>query len=269
MPTRKVVLTLEGPSERGGHIRVSDFLREIQLLLGVLRQTEREVNPAGGASILYEIVHLSHSSPAQVVVQAEPVTPEFDLCDQVVNNFLSITKQIQTGSTAVPSVSPGILQDLAGMAYPIGRTLRSVAIGADRDIVHLTPEFHRRIEQLLGPEETYPGAVRGMLEAINLHRDANVFRIYPDIGPPKVTCHFPAELEAGAIRAIGHFVEVRGTLRYKVSAPYPHEIEVEKVEAFPHEEEMPSLNELHGVAPEATGILASEEFVRKNRNATD
>jgi hypothetical protein len=269
MPAQSMVLTIEGPKRRGGHIRVTDFVREIQLFVGALRQTERQVNPAGEASIFYEIIHLSHSSPAQVVIQAQPMNPQFDLRDEVLNSLFTVVREIQTKGTASRPVSHEILEDLAGMASPVGRTLQSVSIATETETFQLTPDFQRRIEQLTEPEETYPGAVRGMLEAINLHKNANVFRIYPDIGPTKVTCHFPSELEESAIRAIGHFVEVRGTLKYKVSAAYPHEIDIESIDSFPDEAELPSLSDVRGLAPKATGTFASEEFVRRLRNAAD
>jgi len=268
MPNQKVILTIEGPPERDGHVRVADFLREIHLLIGALKETERQINPSG-PSIFYEVIHLSHSSPAQIIFRAQPIVPQFDLRDEILSNFFSVVREIETQGTVARPVSQEILSDLAGMANPVGKTLRSVSIATDSETFPLTPKFQRMIGHLLAQEETYPGAFRGMLEAINLHKDANIFRIYPDIGPSKMTCHFPSELESSAIKAIGHFVEVRGLLRYKKSAPYPHEIEVENVEAFPDEAELPSFSDLRGVAPEATGKLSSEEFVRRLRNATN
>jgi len=105
-----------------------------------------------------------------------------------------------------------------------------------------------------------------VLEAINVHDGANVFRIFPDVGPSRVTCHFPSLLERDAVQAIRRFVEVTGILRYKAAADYPHEIEVRALEVLPLEEDLPSLEDLRGSAPDCTGHLLSEEFVRGLRD---
>ena len=58
-----------------------------------------------------------------------------------------------------------------------------------------------------------------------------------------------------------------GTLRYKQNEVFPYQIDVEKIEIHPPEEELPTLASLRGIAPDMTGSLDSVEFVRKLRNA--
>jgi hypothetical protein len=57
------------------------------------------------------------------------------------------------------------------------------------------------------------------------------------------------------------YVEVGGSLRQKKAARYPYAIDVEHIEVFPQEKELPKLIDLLGIAPDATGELTSEEFV--------
>ena len=106
-----------------------------------------------------------------------------------------------------------------------------------------------------------------MLEQINIHLGANTFYIYPDIGPKEITCRFPNRLFDDAVSAVGKRVEVFGTLQYRVGVPFPHLIEVDNVEAFPPDYELPDWDDLRGRAPDATGELSSEAFIRELRDA--
>lgn len=269
MPKYSVTLTLEGPVKRGGHLLVSDVVGELSSLIGTLKDIDRLTNPTGGISIFYEIVALKHSSPAQIVIQAQPLNPEYDVREKILNKFFMILKGVQESAEAIDYLGEEIIEGIGRMVSPVGKTLRSASIVTDGEQLDLRPQILLRIKQLLGPEETFPGFIRGMMEAINLHKGANVFRIYPDLGPQKVTCHFPSELETEAIKSIGHFVEVSGVLKYRKFARYPYEITVDRIEIFPDEESLPSLRDLHGKAPDATGEASSEEFVRRLRDATN
>ena len=131
----------------------------------------------------------------------------------------------------------------------------------------MTGEFKAKIDLTMAPEDTYAGFVRGALEYINIHGGQKVFRIYPQVGPNKVTCHFPDELKDMAISAVGRFVEVHGIMRYKSVSTFPHQIDVKKLEVLPNEDELPSIFDLRGIAPDLTGSLTSEEFVRSLRDA--
>jgi hypothetical protein len=46
-------------------------------------------------------------------------------------------------------------------------------------------------------------------------------------------------------------------------------MDVSELIAFPDEKELPSLHDLRGSAPDATGELLSEDFIRELRNAAD
>lgn len=69
-----------------------------------------------------------------------------------------------------------------------------------------------------------------------------------------------------AIFAVGRKVDVFGTLRYRARSDFPHQIEVSSIEAHPPESELPDWDDLRGRAPDATGTLTSEAFVRELRD---
>ena len=117
------------------------------------------------------------------------------------------------------------------------------------------------------PEETAWGGIDGRLEAINVHDQANVFYIYPVIGPTRIKCHFPSDLREIAVGSVDREIRVSGTLKYKARAPHPHEIEVENLEPLPQDDDLPTLASLRGISPNATNGVPSEIFVRQLRDA--
>jgi hypothetical protein len=112
----------------------------------------------------------------------------------------------------------------------------------------VTPDFHRTVQKILEAEEVSTGWLRGKLDAINVHGENNVLYLYPDFGPKKVRCTFPAELFGAAKEGIGRFVEAHGVLKYKQAADYPHELTIKRLEVLPNEEELPTLWDLRGAA---------------------
>lgn len=121
-------------------------------------------------------------------------------------------------------------------------------------------------DRALAVTEECEGSIEGMLEQINIHAGANTFHIYPEIGPRKLTCHFPSRLYDDAVSAVGRKVEVSGTLQYRARAEWPHTIAVKAIEAFPPDAYLPDWEDLRGRAPDAAGGVPSEVFVRELRD---
>ena len=160
-----------------------------------------------------------------------------------------------------------LLEDIRALARPVGRAVKSTTLIFNGSVLDLTPQIATRVDAALAVADECEGSVEGMLEQINVHRGANTFHIYPEVGARKVTCHFSPRLYEDAVAAVGRRVEVFGTLRYRVAAPFPHQIAVSGIETFPPERELPDWEDLRGRAPDATGTLSSEAFVRELRDA--
>ncbi|MEE9163002.1 MAG: hypothetical protein V3U35_08565, partial [Candidatus Neomarinimicrobiota bacterium] len=69
-----------------------------------------------------------------------------------------------------------------------------------------------------------------------------------------------------AINNVNRYLKVTGRVKYHQKSIYPYAVNVDKIEVFPHEEALPTLYDLRGIAPNATGDLSSEEFIRKLRD---
>ena len=58
-----------------------------------------------------------------------------------------------------------------------------------------------------------------------------------------------------------------GELKYRSGAPFAHQIAVSSIDAVVPDDDLPEWEDLRGRAPDATGHLSSEAFVRELRDA--
>lgn len=90
--------------------------------------------------------------------------------------------------------------------------------------------------------------------------------IYPIIGPKKVDCYIPKKLTHIATLADKKYVNLEGYFKYNNGDEFPYVIKVTHIEIYPAENELPTLFDLQGAAPDATGETKSEDFVRQMRD---
>ena len=261
----RIELVIEGLSEEGGRVRLSTFMSQLQHLSAVLSKLAKDAND-GKQGSEFQIVGLSYASPYRVVLEPKPHPSRPFAGHQVVSRLVEVARSFESTESLI-GMDADLLEDFKALAKPVGKDIKNTAIFFNGTVLDLTPKIALRVEEALAIDEECDGFIEGMLEQINLHHGANTFHIYPDVGPKKVTCHFPVVLIDEAIAAVGRRVEVIGSLKYRLGAPFPHQITVTGVEAIPSDYELPDWDDLRGRAPDATGQLSSEAFVRELRDA--
>jgi len=260
----RITLFIEGFPEDEGRVRLNAFMTELQSLSATINRLDRDAND-GRAANYFQIAELSYKSPIRVVLEPQPLTRARYTGHLVIESLGRIVDALTTGDN-LTAIDADLLDDIRGLTKPVGKAVKSATLVFNGYRLDLTETIGHRVDEALKVEDECEGSLDGMLEQINLHLGANIFHIYPDVGPKKVTCHFPSKLYDDAVAAVGKRVEVSGTLRYRPSAPYPHQIAVTYVEAFPPDSELPDWDDLRGRAPNATGDLSSEAFVRELRD---
>lgn len=255
----RITLTIEGFPEDDGRVRLSAFMAQLQNLSSAINRLDRDAND-GKTANYFQIAELSYKSPIRVVLEPQPVSKARYTGHLVIQSLSRIASTLTTGGD-LAAIDADLLQDIRGLTNPIGKSVKAVTLIFNGHSLDLTQNIGNRVEEALAVEDECEGAIEGMLEQINIHHGANTFHIYPDVGPKKVTCHFPAKLYDDAVAAVGKRVEVTGLLRYRAKASFPHQIAVKHVEAFVPDMELPDWDDLRGRAPKATGDLSSEAFV--------
>jgi hypothetical protein len=260
----RITLIIEGLPEDDGRVRLGAFMSQLQNLSATITKLDREAND-GKTATYFRIAELSYSSPARVVLEPQPLPKQRYAGAAIIAGLERVTAALENG-TDLSGLDADLLEDIRNLTRPVGKTVKSAALVFRDRSFDLSPTIASKLDVALAVDEECEGALEGMLEQINLHHGANVFYIYPEIGPRKVSCHFPMRLYDEAVSAVGKRVEVFGTLHYRIGATFPHQIAVSHVEVFPPESDLPDWEDLRGRAPDATGSLTSEAFVRELRD---
>ena len=261
----RVTLIIEGLPEDEGRVRFTTFMSQLQSLSATLSRLDRDSGD-GKAASYFEIAELSYNSPIRVVLEARAVKGRPYVGGAVVQGLGRLTAALSNGDD-LTKIDADLLDDIRKIARPVGKQIKSAALLIEGATFELTERVSAKIDEALAVDEESDGSLDGMLEQINVHLGANVFHIYPVIGPRRVTCSFPARLYDDAVAAVGKKVEVYGKLSYRSGASFPHQIAVTSIEVFPPEYELPDWDDIRGRAPDATGTLSSETFVRELRDA--
>jgi hypothetical protein len=266
MAGQRITIRLHGAVEDDGHIRLTEFIKQLEAVKAALKQTERLITKSEERSLYYKIVDLSHSSPATIVIEATPLDQnvEVKVAAETVTKFFSNLRQVKRGRVPSNIDLPALLayRNLGSM---LEQHVSEVDIINSEQSISIDEVFKSKVTEIIGPDERVEGSMSGTLEWLNLH-NTNRFHIYPTIGPKKVDCDFPPPLRDKVIAAIARYVLVIGELRYKKLSNFPYAIDVRDIEVLPPEDELPTLYDLRGIAPDATGNMTSAEFIRSIRD---
>ena len=265
MAYKRITIQLKGDPSDDEHLRLSDFIAQLDAIRGALSRLEEQL-ASGERATYYRVVDLRHSSPATVVLEAVPFSMARDITPLVIGRFVDGLRRIRGGE--IPSdFSYDVLESFKKLAAPLQKRVTQVSIASDGESVEITKSIEADIDRLVGPDEIQRGSISGTLELINIHASANHFRIYPVVGPKKLDCHFPSAMLQLAIQGINKYVRVDGELRYKRREKFPYKADVHSIEIFPDDEALPNIFDIRGIAPNATGEVSSEEFVSGLRRA--
>lgn len=264
MSDGRIELVIEGLPEKEGKVLLSTLMSQIQSLSTILNRLDRDVGD-GKSGSAFEVVSLSYASPYKIAVEPKPV-PNKDFTGVLVVAALDRVSSALISEESLDQFDSDVLEPIRALAKPVGKAVKNVTLRVDQTIVDMNAGIVARINEALAVEDECAGFIEGMLEQINLHSGANTFHIFPEIGPKKVSCHFPPALIDEAVAAVGRRVEVTGMLKYRAGVAFPHEIAVTGVEACPPDAELADWEDLLGRAPDATGDLSSEAFVRELRD---
>lgn len=262
----RITLIIEGLPEDDGQVRLAAFMSQLQSLSATISRLDREMNN-GRSTTYFRIADVSYKSPINVIIEPQPLRPGPAYGGHLVIESLVRIAQTLEADENLGDIDADVLEDIRALARPVGRSVKNTTLIFNGHRLDLTEKLGLKIDNALAVDEESEGTLEGMLDQINVHLGANTFHIYPEIGPRKVTCHFPVRLYDDAVSAVGRRVEVAGTLRYRTRANFPHQVAVAHIDIFPLDHELPSWEDLRGRAPDATGALTSEAFVRELRDA--
>lgn len=113
-------------------------------------------------------------------------------------------------------------------------------------------EFEANVATLVADVVTEYGSVEGAVEGINLHGTTRYFRLYDPLTGRAVRCNFGRRIDLALIKeALGGRAAVYGKVTYGLHGE-PERIEVEAIDPFPGNDDLPDVAALRGILPTVT-----------------
>jgi hypothetical protein len=262
--TQRITLVIAGLADDDGKLRFGVVRETLQRFGATLKRLDRDAN-AGKIGNEFRGASVSYASPLTIELEPRPIGRRRASAQLIVESLGRVSDALRSGGD-LREFDAGLLEDMRSLAQPVGKQVQAITMFFDGAKLDFTPQMAMCVDRALAVADECAGSIEGMLEQINIHAGANTFHIYPEVGPRKIACRFPPRLHDDAVSAVGRKVEVFGTLRYRARADWPHEISVTGIAAYPAEVDLPQWEELRGMAPDATGGLRSDVFVRNLRD---
>ena len=266
MNGNKISFTIEGTDENRGHVELSVFAEKVRHFLDLLNVS---VKDRGEETVVFHVVHLSHSSPA--TIECAAIAEGEDAAAAAVHAIgenLTCVEENTTQNLSHPVLSA--MEQLVKFKPSKIAWAEMQILGnqvEDKRIYKLDDNFKERLSHVRRIEERTISTIDGRLEQINIHNNAKTFRIYTTLPVfSSITCVFPSNLLEKVQNSLGAFVSVSGECFYRPEAPFPYKMHVRDMVILPSNEDLPSLSDLYGIAPSGEGEKSSEQFVRELRD---
>lgn len=250
-----MTVKLLGAPDDDGAVQFGDFREFCDNLSACLRRVEFV---ALGHKLRYRIAEL-RSGSAELTLA--PIAGANGGGEVVFALFGDTVKALQLGQPVDRRFDGDDLQAFRKLGEPLTKRARAVWLAG----TSVTTQFIANIDRIIGAAIPSEGSVKGSLERLNLH-NRNEFVLYTPIGGHSVICSFPDEQFDRVREAIRRNVTVSGTLYFYPDTPYPHRVHVRDIEIHPPDDQLPTLKQLAGAWPDATGSLSAVDFLRARRD---
>ena len=259
MSANRITVQIMGGDDDFGDVRFEDFIRQLELTRKMLMETERMISE--GPRVCYRVVDLRHSSPSTIVLEAVG-----ENAPGIIGAAYDTLIGLQERGEAPQNLDYDGMMAFKAFGELVGKSLTALSVSRNGAMTSVTTDLPKKIDRILGPDEFSSGSFTGMIHQISLHGSPMSFRLYPTWNGRYLHCAFRQELREQAVGAVDQYVTAYGRLHYKRMYDHPIAMDVENIEILPGEANLPRLEDMRGIDPDATGGKSSEEFIRELRN---
>lgn len=253
----RVKLIIHASGGDTNDVAASDFLKQVAALRELVLLSVHDTE-----AVEARIVGLSRNSPAMIELEA------FWRADQRpldIDNYFGSVRRVLEAGAAPKELGRPVFNALKEFVSVVGKGVSQSILQIDEQEIRVEQYARQRVESVIEPDYTVEGTVDGMLEAVNIHGNRNQFVLYPIIGPTRVNCFFPDEMLDKVRPVLGKYAIVTGQLKYRWRENFPFEARASELECV-EESDQPSVPDIIGIAPNATGGELSENFIRELRS---
>jgi hypothetical protein len=261
MTNKHITFRIKGLEKDNENVQFDDFIKQLTFVKQSLSEVDKTVSQSNQETLYYRVVNLSHNNPAIIELEAVPLDEEKNTSEVVINRFYSGISQIYTQGTAPEDFDYDVLQAFSSLTGLLNKGITELTISTNGSSLPITTPLSDKVNEILGEDVFEFGSITGMLDQLNLHVNPPVFTVYSTVGGSKLQCNFRRNLRIIVLQAVGQYVTVYGRIKYKSRGNRPIEMDVDEIEIHPNEEDLPTMSELRGIAPDALDGKTIEEFL--------
>lgn len=245
-----------------GDLTLDALVRELKAVSCALEAVDRALHHKKASE--FYVVDARHNSPLCLAIEGAALDLHSDTTATIAEtvHLIHCIKRHTWPSRYGAELKQEVMKLFSGL----GKHVEKIDISWQDNRQSLTL---KDIEKDAQPKDSYGyvSSVTGRVEYLDIHNQTNSFKIYPIAGAESILCKFKLDLKEEVLAAIDQIVTVSGTFKHKGNAMYPHLIKVEALEI--HQPSEFNLIDLKGTAPDITGDLRSEVYVRQLRDEWD
>ena len=262
-------LALHIPGEPG-NLAFSSFvgvLNRVRLILADLDSAISE-NPTG---VLHWVLADLNMGSANAVLESRTRTRDArpDVPERVNQAFVGGLRTIEHGEHLPAYYSETSLKRVRAisrfLASDGGKPLTARDLDSELE-ASVSDRAAENVTTLIAPRYKTIGSVTGRLEMISVHGPKPRFNVYDVLSQRPVRCTFDHDQLEDVRAALNRRVVVTGIVHRNANG---EAIRVESPTLRPmrSDAELPTTDDIVGIAPDFTGDLTAEEYVRQLRNA--
>lgn len=229
-----------------GSLLPFDKFRQAQEAIAILLQEVEQGLTEGKRSSVNWVVSSITSGSVHLKLEGIPTD------DVQPHNINEVITTVESGLAELEKrperplfFSDRALESAKALAELVGKDILGIQVGSNSHKVNLTKHLVANVYELIGARYQSFGSVEGVLKSITIHRKL-AFRIYNLLTDRSVTCYFKSNSIDNIKNAFGKRVFVYGLIRSREDGE-KISIEVEEMEIFPSEEELPKIEDVIGI----------------------
>lgn len=231
--------------EVSGHAVTPDkFLRSIRSFFAILHEVTREVG--GKPKAVEWLVSVKEGSN---LIQVDPMPGYEPAVISVITDAVAAgISQVEDREARPLHFSEKALRNLRDLSGVVGKTEEDdtyVRVWVRKNAIDVTQKSSAHVSGLLASQHEDYGSIEGRLQTVT-ERGRLQFIVYERLWDRAIRCFMPDHLTADAMAAFGSRVEVYGLIRYRKDGQ-PVSIDVDEIDPFPSDTEIPSFRDVHGI----------------------
>lgn len=263
----RLLLTIRGEL---GRLSLNSFLGVLDNSLYVLRDLDKRISEERSGTMQWFITRVWEGNSVELELEPRVLRGQIDRRRPVLVGFTDGVEQIVKEGTTPRYFDWDDLVHVRNIVRQFGRDgLEGVVYSVEEydKRTNLTREAGSNVESLLGEYSHALGSIEGRIELISIHTRYKHFNIYQDVTQKAIRCNLPEEYESDVFKAAEGRRRVisTGLISYNRKGE-PIRILLKKPLRFLKEEEsLPSIKDMLGSAPDITGDLCTEDYIRSMR----